>query len=246
MTMRRAAERQTSAATLVALADPEDNLAAAVSEISEIARTFPADDVTLAMRGDATVDFLQAHVCGADYLHLACHARGGLFDSADAAIELADGTMTALELTELPGITTRLVVISACQSALSEIAGMPDEVVSIGTAMVAAGSACAIASLWSVDDAATALLMVRVYEEIRRNGLRPPEALRKAQLWLRDLTAADERVFLDAHPTLRNEFRRRAATGDPPGRRSGAGAPTPTVRPYAHPDVWAPFIAVGA
>ena len=244
--LRRAAERQSSSPKLVGLADPKGNLAAAAPEISEIARTFAAGDVTLATRRDATIGFLHANAAGADYLHLACHARGGLFDSADAAVELADDTVSAFDLTELPALTTRLVAMSACQSALSEIAGMPDEVVSIGTAMVAAGSACAVASLWSVDDAATALLMVRAYEEMRRNGRRPPEALRRAQLWLRDLTAAGEDAFLDAHPTLRAEFRHRAAAGDAPGRRGAAGTPTATVRPYAHPDMWAPFIAVGA
>lgn len=244
--LRRATERHSSSPTLVGLADPKGNLAAAAPEISEIARTFAAGDVTLAIRRDATVGFLQAKAAGADYLHLACHARGGLFDSADAAVELADDTVSAFDLTELPALTTRLVAISACQSALSEIAGTPDEVVSIGTAMVAAGSACAIASLWSVDDAATALLMVRVYDETRRNGRRPPEALRRAQLWLRALTTADEDAFLAAHPALRAEFRRRAAAGDAPGRRGAAGAPTQTVRPYVHPDMWAPFIAVGA
>ena len=140
-----------------------------------------------------------------------------MFDSADAAVELADDTVSAFDLTELPALTTRLVAMSACQSALSEIAGMPDEVASIGTAMVAAGSACAIASLWSVDDAATALLMVRAYEEMRRNGRRPPEALRRAQLWLGDLTTAAEDAFLDAHPPLRAEFGHRAATGNAPG-----------------------------
>lgn len=245
-TLRRAAERQSSSPTLVGLANPKDNLAAAVPELNEIARAFAASNVTLATRSDATVGFLHAHASRADYLHLACHARGGLFDSADAAVQLADTNVTAFDLTELPALTTRLVVISACQSALSEIAGMPDEVVSIGTATVAAGSACAIASLWPVNDAATALLMVRMYDEIRRNGHRPPEALRRAQLWLRDLTAADEGAFLDAHPTLRAEFGRRPRGGDPIGRRGAAGAPMATVRPYAHPDLWAPFIAVGA
>ena len=244
--LRRAAQRQSSSPTLVGLADPKGNLAAAVPEISEIAHTFATGDVTLATGHDATVCFLHANAGGADYLHLACHARGGLFDSTDAAVELADDVISVFDITELPALTTRLVVISACQSALSEIAGMSDEVVSIGTAMVAAGSACAIASLWSVDDVATALLMVRAYDEIRRNGRRPPEALRRAQLWLRDLTVAEEEAFLERHPALAAEFRRRAAAGDAPGRRDAARTHKGAVRPYAHPDLWAPFVAVGA
>ena len=59
--------------------------------------------------------------------------------------------------------------------------------------MLAAGSACVIASLWPVDDAATALLMSKLYDELSEDDLRAPEALRRAQLWLRSLTADEER-----------------------------------------------------
>jgi CHAT domain-containing protein len=78
-------------------------------------------------------------------------------------------------------------------------------------------------------------------EELRAaSGLRSPEALRRAALWLRDLTPDDEASFLAAHPALERELRRRRNEGDEPGR-DDAGR-----RRYAHPDLWAAFIAVGA
>lgn len=124
---------------------------------------------------------------------------------------------------------------------------MPDEVFSIGTVMLAAGGHCAIASLWPVDDAATAILMTRMYEEMFEGGLRPPEALRSAQLWLRDLTFEEEAAFLSEHPALEAEVERRRAADDPPGRRGGeVAADGGSAGPYAHPDYWAAFVAAGA
>lgn len=45
-----------------------------------------------------------------------------------------------------------------------------------------AGAARVVASLWKVDDAATAELMVKFYTGILKDGMRPAAALRAAQL----------------------------------------------------------------
>lgn len=82
--------------------------------------------------------------------------------------------------------------------------------------------------------------MIRAYEEMHERKLRPPEALQRAQLWLRNLTEEDTEDFLAAHPTLEAEYRR---------RRRGSGTyheEASRTAPYAHPDSWASFIAVGA
>lgn len=243
--LRRAASRRTAEPSLVAVADPTGDLPAARPEVEEIARRFGDGRRECAFGHAADRRFLQSRARTATHLHLACHASGGLFD-ADASVFLANGPLSALDLTALGPLQTRLVAISACQSALSEIAGLPDEVFSIGTAMLAAGSACAIASLWPVHDLATALLMTRLYEEIFQHDHRPPEALRRAQLWLRDLTTDREGAFLAEHPALGAEFRRRAAYNDRPGLRRSSAAVSNGARPYSHPDYWAAFIAVGA
>src|SRR5205823_3209168 len=98
-------------------------------------------------------------------------------------------------------VGARLTVVSACETAVAEIAHLPDEAFSLSTAFLAAGSAGAVATLWSIDDAATALLMTRFYEELFDGG-HPARALRRAQLWLRSLSEAEEAAFVAVHPSL--------------------------------------------
>jgi CHAT domain-containing protein len=255
--LRRAARKRS--ARLVALADPQGDLPAARPEVKEIATLFGNTNAQVAVGHRANAEFLRRHAAHATHVHLACHAHGGLFDATDAAITLASGDLAAVDLTTVVRLDARLVVVSACESALSEIAGLPDEVVSIATALLSSGSACAIASLWPVDDLATALLMTRLYQEMLADGRRPPEALRLAQLWLRELSEEEEQRFLARQPALAAEFERRARSprGTPGRRPAGAlaagarrgpdeGGPDPGgERPYAHPDYWAPFIAFG-
>ena len=244
--LHRAEERQNGDRKLVALADPLGKLPAAVPEVEEIARHFPEGQATIATGAAANSSFLRQHAPEASHLHLATDAGAGLYDTSETAVQLADGLLRADQLTGLVQLEARLVVISACQSAVSEITRMPDEVFSVSTSALAAGSACAIASLWPVDDSATAALMVRFYEEMLGNRSSPPDALRRAQRWLRDLTQAQEAEFLEAHPSLKREVERRAAAGDRPGQRGPGGAPGSDEGSFSNPEYWAPFIAVGA
>ena len=47
-----------------------------------------------------------------------------------------------------------------------------------------AGAARVVASLWKVDDVATAELMAQFYKEMFSNGKRPAAALKAAQVYL--------------------------------------------------------------
>ena len=74
-----------------------------------------------------------------------------------------------------------LVVLSACRTALGqEIRG--EGLVGLTRGFMYAGAARVLASLWSVEDRATAELMGELYRGMLRRGLSPAAALRRAQL----------------------------------------------------------------
>jgi CHAT domain-containing protein len=141
------------------------------------------------------------NVSGATHLHLACHASGGLLDYAEAELHLAGRSVKGAELETLP-ISTRLSVLSACQTAQLDMSNLPDEVSSMSTALLVAGSAAVVATQWPVQDRPAALLMSRFYEELIANDIDVGEALRRAQLWLRDSEPSGE----FAHPLYWGPF----------------------------------------
>jgi len=74
-----------------------------------------------------------------------------------------------------------LVVLSACQTALGkEIKG--EGLVGLTRGFMYAGAARVMASLWQVDDVATAELMSQFYEGVLKKNLPPATALRLAQI----------------------------------------------------------------
>ena len=140
--LKRAVALRNSSPTLLALADPTADLAAAGPEVDEISRHF-APAVIRADSDEATFVFFREHANNATHIHLASHARGAFLDIADTGVELADGLAPAIEFTRLTDVSARLVVVSTCESALSAIAELPQEALSIRACNVSAGSAAA-------------------------------------------------------------------------------------------------------
>ena len=84
--------------------------------------------------------------------------------------------------THLDLSATDLVVLSACETGLVGFGGKSDEFVGLPGGILRAGARSVIASLWTVDDQATATLMELLYRYILVDGQSPPAALRRAQL----------------------------------------------------------------
>jgi CHAT domain-containing protein len=78
-------------------------------------------------------------------------------------------------------LPAELVVLSVCQTALGkEVKG--DGLVGLTRGFMYAGAARVMASLWQVDDVATAELMAQFYGGLLKKSLPPITALRAAQI----------------------------------------------------------------
>lgn len=94
-----------------------------------------------------------------------------------------DGILTAEEVTDLDLRQVELVVLSACETGLGDVAA-GEGVFGLQRAFTSAGARSVVASLWKVDDQATAALMKRLYSNLWTRHMGKLESLREAQLWL--------------------------------------------------------------
>jgi CHAT domain-containing protein/tetratricopeptide (TPR) repeat protein len=98
-----------------------------------------------------------------------------------------------------------LVVLSACQTGLGkQIRG--EGLVGLARGFMYAGASSVLASLWKVDDEATADLMRRFYEKMLREGQRPAAALRASQVEMQSLRRWRDPYYWAAF-VLQGDFR---------------------------------------
>jgi CHAT domain-containing protein/tetratricopeptide (TPR) repeat protein len=151
------------------------------------------------------------------------------------------GRLTAERILRGWKLDAELVTLSACNTGLGNYAG-GEGYLGFSQALFLAGARSLVLSLWQVDDAATALLMARFYENLlgTPEGTVKPmpkaEALAEAKRWLRGLRPDEVRQLTKDLPTRgtrgRVEPRNKA---DTPGEVHG----------YDHPFYWSGFILVG-
>ena len=125
-----------------------------------------------------------------------CHGGFNIGEPLQSALLLAVGERLTLSdmlshVADLGGL--RLLILSACQTAILDLEGARDEVHSLAAGMVQAGAQAVLAALWSVDDKATYLLMVRFAQEWlpHLESESPAAALTRAQCWLRTVTNSE-------------------------------------------------------
>jgi len=203
-----------------------------------IAQMLPSTDVTLLIGTDATAEAVARGLPNAWIAHLACHGSAAVSPlTLDSALYFArNEPLTGADLLDLGPLKARLIVASACETAIIPGYETVDEALSLSTVLLGAGAAGAVASLWAVDDFATRVLMSRFYEEIIA-GATPPHALRRAMLWVRDLSIDEADAYANARPALRSRDEQDVTI---------AGGGGHTERPFAAPRLWAGFTLSGA
>ncbi len=156
-----------------------DGLPAAKQEIENLAAVIPQ---TLALLNrDFTPTNMLGDVGGHRIVHLATHAQFVPGQPEDSFILFGDGSTVDLRGVgqwQLPDVD--LVVFSACQTATS-LVGAGQEILGLGFQVQQTGAGAVIASLWSVDDTATAALMNQFYIALSEGNTKA-QALQQAQL----------------------------------------------------------------
>ncbi|MBS0016021.1 MAG: CHAT domain-containing protein, partial [Arthrospira sp. SH-MAG29] len=143
------------------------------------------------------------------------------------------------ELFELHLPACRLVILSACETGLTDFSPELEEYISLGLGFLYAGATNVICSLWAVNDVSTAILMVKFYEEMETQPS-VALALKQAQQWMRTVTKQELTAWMNDHsfgpiPHPKAKLR----------ERLNLGFKRPDYRPYQHPIHWAAFCAIG-
>lgn len=260
---------------LFAIANPTSDLAYAESEVPIIASLFEKPR-TILKRQKATKERVLAQASGHGYAHFSCHGQYDWDDPSRSALLLSGSLETdqnghrgvdyerALTLAEvqkkLDLSQTCLVTFSACETGLSQATGpRAEEYVGLPAGFLMAGAPTVVASLWTVFEISTALLMERFYKNhlcgdpeqdpTSRSPLPAAEALRRAQTWLRDKVTAQAVARRCDEQIEKLED----AGQDPPEWLSLAwreyaalARKTPDHRPFTPPFYWAAFALYGA
>ncbi len=126
-----------------------------------------------------TPERVLAAMPAADEIHISAHGYSDPASPLDGSfLALTGGRLTARQIQTQRLNGHPLVVLSACQTGLG---GTLDAgIVGLARGFLLAGASLVVASLWNIDDEATAWLMARFVENLRRHA--PAEALRLAQL----------------------------------------------------------------
>ena len=183
----------------VALAPRPDALPASRIEVAAVAR-LTGSEAQVRLGRLASEDVFKREAINQRIIHLATYGVLNKHNPLFSFVELMPGGTEdgRLEVHEVFGmqLAADLVVLSACQTGLGSgtLTDVPpgDDWVGLTRAFLHAGARRVVATLWPVDDWATAAMMERFYQALAR-GVGPARALAEAQLGM----AGDP---LTAHP----------------------------------------------
>ncbi|MCC3438637.1 MAG: CHAT domain-containing protein [Oscillatoriales cyanobacterium] len=247
---------------LFAIQNPTEDLSNADMEVQIIKQRFDTHDILIKQQA-TKIAFNEnlKNLSNASYIHFSCH---GVFNFdypllsllalADSIEENNDTDAERRYVTMRSGrkaipekcLTLReifadlelskcnLVTLSACETGLTSSTEMTDEYIGLPSGFLYAGSMNVVSTLWSVDDFATAILMIKFYQELLPK-VSVAVALNAAQNWMRAVTKEDFGVWVKSLNL---------------DKKSGQSVELWLVssleeRPFSHPKYWAAFCATG-
>ncbi len=254
--------------TLFAIQNPTKDLEFTDIEVETIATKFKPHHILKHHQATETVLKQQPninHLKNANWLHFSCHGYFNFINPAKSGLQLADtlvspipentkssrllklsdGTEidleTCLTLTDIFDLSLsncRLVTLSACESGFTDFTNSSDEYIGLPSGFIYAGAASVVSTLWTVDDFATAILMIKFYENIQNSNNNISIALNQAQKWLRTVTQKELLQWIDGNKNMtvenKNKIKQRLEENY-----------LAEQQPFKEPCFWAAFYAVG-
>lgn len=150
-------------------------------EVNHLSQLYHKTDIKT--NKEFSESYLKDNIHHHGYVHLATH---GSFNQQQPLLSFLlmsptdedDGRLTVEEIFGL-SVQSKVVTLSACETGLGDLSE-GDDLVGLSRAFMYAGAPGVIVSLWKVDDATTAWLMVRFYQYLE-GGITIAESLTRAQ-----------------------------------------------------------------
>ena len=233
--------------TLAAAENPTGDLLYAPIEVARVQCHYAHPEVE--HKNKVNLEWIAEKLRTSRVWHYAGHSFFSPADPLDSALILEEKdvqyrerwlTLRKLFTCRVRLLQNRLSVLSGCESGMLQVDRI-DEYGGLSAGFLFAGAQCVVASLWTVDDLSTALLMDQMYEPgmpARRSA-----ALHQAQRWLRRVTGATSATTSGALPSGRAS--RIIFTCVVLRRRTISSRAIPTLPPFDQPAHWAAFIATG-
>lgn len=212
---------RTRLSNLFAIQDPNKNLPFTNIEVETIAANFHPQQIlknNQASKANLQKTTTFSNFTNSQWLHFSCHGKFDLASPLKSALQLADSEvnpalattsssryvrvneetaidlskcLTLAEILELNLPQCYLVCLSACETGVIDFSNNSDEFIGLSSGFIKAGAVNIVSSLWTVDDFHTAILMIKLYENIANNPQDITLALNTAQQWLRQATQVE-------------------------------------------------------
>lgn len=234
------AEKQ--AGPCVLAANPQGDLPYSELELEWVKRYAGSAGSRVLTGTDASRAAVLAALPDAEIFHFSGHAFFRLDDPFQSCLGMAPpGVLTVEDLQPvLAEHPPHMVMLSACQTAMAQVTVRADEALGFPSMLLGHGVRVVLATLWPVDDLASAMLAGQFYRFWREEHQTPAGALRSAQNWLR---TADVFTLCDLLRPLKQVPG--AVGGLAAEARSSLFQLDPASKPFAHPMFWAAFVVAG-